>query len=202
MKVITFFPDLINKENLLRWDKWHNFFRRCMSFLRPNQHTEKKQSIDSNQWPGSIISSSTTGLLTKGATLSDASRPTITTVTGQYNNTTKITDLLNGSLKPIFVFLGRKSVGKYSCAFVLPQWHQRPWAWDNFSDCVQHALQTAVHVATCSKTGQNNSSYNAADAVVLVLKSLQQEKGSQQEPHCCRSCYILSHRTVIISVLT
>ena len=173
-----------------------------MSFLRSNQHTEKKQSIDSNQWPGSIISSSITGLLTKGATLSDASRPTITTVTGQYNNTTKITDLLNGSLKPIFVFLGRKSVGKYSCAFVLPQWHQRPWAWDNFSDCVQHALQTAVHVATCSKTGQNNSSYNAADAVVLVLKSLQQEKGSQQEPHCCRSCYILSHRTVIISVLT
>jgi len=121
MKVITFFPDLINKENLFALGQVAQFFRRCMSLLRPNQHTEKKQSIDSNQWPGSIISSSTTGLITKGATLSDASRPTITTVTGQYNNTTKITDLLNGSLKPIFVFLSRKSVGKYSCAFVLPQ---------------------------------------------------------------------------------
>ena len=60
-------------ENSTFENVWHRFIASWMSFLSPNQQfqrTERKTKLtDPNQWPGLILSSSTTGLLTWGALL-------------------------------------------------------------------------------------------------------------------------------------
>jgi len=72
-----FLPPIVSEEN--RWRKWHTVFMGQVSFLSPSRVEALKdtQSTDTNQWPGLILSSSTTTLWKEGTCFLSAVSPMI-----------------------------------------------------------------------------------------------------------------------------
>jgi len=65
-------------------DKWHRFFMGCMSFSM--KALKETQICEADQWPGLILSSSTTGLLMERALLPSSQLSSTSTKSHNNNN--------------------------------------------------------------------------------------------------------------------